>query len=124
MVGPVSVTHSSTQGAPNRCCMQVFINFITAAANDVCKEKKRATINADDVFQALDDLEFAELLPALKGSFEGGAFCWVYVTGVGQARPGRRTGVCSADTLPAQAQHGIAVAPTWARVQLCASNKA
>lgn len=51
--------------------MQVFINFITAAANDVCKEKKRATINADDVFQALEDLEFAELLPALKESFEG-----------------------------------------------------
>jgi hypothetical protein len=51
--------------------LQVFINFITATANDVCKEKKRATINADDVFQALEDLEFAELLPALKESYEG-----------------------------------------------------
>lgn len=50
----------------------MFISFITATANDVCKEKKRATINADDVFQALEDLEFAELLPALKESFEGG----------------------------------------------------
>jgi hypothetical protein len=104
--------------------MQVFINFITAAANDVCKEKKRATINADDVFQALEDLEFAELLPALKESFEGGPCSWVYVTGVGQALPGRRTGVCSSGTLPAQAQHGIAVAPAWAQVQLCASNMA
>jgi hypothetical protein len=51
--------------------LQVFINFITATANDICKEKKRATINADDVFQALEDLEFAELLPALKESYEG-----------------------------------------------------
>jgi DNA polymerase epsilon subunit 3 len=58
---------------PSPANQQVFISFITATANDVCKEKKRATINADDVFQALEDLEFAELLPALKESFEGGS---------------------------------------------------
>lgn len=51
--------------------LQVFISLITATSNDVCKEKKRATITADDVFQALEDLEFGELLPALKDSFEG-----------------------------------------------------
>lgn len=51
----------------------MFISFITAAANDVCKEKKRATINADDVFQALDDLEFGDLVPALQEAFEGGS---------------------------------------------------
>jgi DNA polymerase epsilon subunit 3 len=64
---------------------QVFISFITATANDVCKEKKRATINADDVFQALEDLEFGDLLPALKESFEGG--CAV-------GRPGAHLAAC------------------------------
>ena len=49
----------------------MFISFITATANDVCKERKRATINADDVFQALEDLEFGDLLPALRESYEG-----------------------------------------------------
>lgn len=56
-------------------CVQVFISFITATANDVCKERKRATINADDVFQALEDLEFGDLLPALRESYEGGCPC-------------------------------------------------
>lgn len=49
---------------------KVFISYVTAAANDVCKEKKRQTLSADDVFAALDELEFQELVPQLKEAFE------------------------------------------------------
>eukprot|EP00878_Enallax_costatus_P006819 GHUV01007147.1.p1 GENE.GHUV01007147.1~~GHUV01007147.1.p1 ORF type:complete len:189 (+),score=95.30 GHUV01007147.1:141-707(+) len=49
---------------------KVFISYVTAAANDVCKEKKRQTLSADDVFAALQELEFHELLPPLKESFD------------------------------------------------------
>lgn len=51
--------------------LQVFISYITAAANDICKDKKRATLSADDVFAALEELEFQDMLPKLKEAFEG-----------------------------------------------------
>ncbi|GFZ20205.1 nuclear factor Y, subunit B11 [Actinidia rufa] len=40
-------------------------------ANDVCKESKRQTINADDVFKALEEIEFPEFVVPLKASLEG-----------------------------------------------------
>lgn len=49
---------------------KVFISYITAAANDLCKEKQRQTLTADDVFAALEELEFQELIPQLRESFE------------------------------------------------------
>jgi histone H3/H4 len=50
---------------------KVFIHYLTATANDVCKEAKRQTISADDVITALEDLEFGELVPELKEALEG-----------------------------------------------------
>lgn len=50
---------------------QVFIHYLTATANDVCKEAKRQTISADDVLTALDDLEFGDLVPPLREALEG-----------------------------------------------------
>ena len=44
---------------------------ISHAGNDICKEAKRQIISIEDVFTALEDLEFAELLPPLKESLEG-----------------------------------------------------
>lgn len=41
------------------------------AGNDICKEAKRQIISIEDVFTALEDLEFTELLPSLKESLEG-----------------------------------------------------
>lgn len=41
------------------------------AGNDICKDAKRQIISIEDVFTALEDLEFTELLPALKESLEG-----------------------------------------------------
>lgn len=40
-------------------------------ANDICKESKRQTINAEDVFKALEEMEFPEFVGPLKASLEG-----------------------------------------------------
>ncbi|GJM99591.1 hypothetical protein PR202_ga16711 [Eleusine coracana subsp. coracana] len=37
---------------------RIFIHYLSATANDMCKESKRQTINADDVLKALDEMEF------------------------------------------------------------------
>lgn len=50
---------------------KVFINYLTTTANDICHEHKRQTISADDVLQALDDLDFVEMVPQLKDALEG-----------------------------------------------------
>jgi DNA polymerase epsilon subunit 3 len=49
---------------------KLFIHYLTATANDVCKEAKRQTINAEDVLTALTDLEFDELVEPLKETLE------------------------------------------------------
>jgi DNA polymerase epsilon subunit 3 len=51
--------------------LQVFINYVTAAASDVCKEKKRSTLTANDVFQGLEELDFQELIPGLQEAYDG-----------------------------------------------------
>ncbi|GBF88092.1 DNA polymerase epsilon subunit 3 [Raphidocelis subcapitata] len=45
---------------------KVLINFLTVTSNDICKEKKRQTISADDVLQALEDLDFTDLVAPLQ----------------------------------------------------------
>jgi len=49
---------------------KLFIHYLTAAANDNCKDAKRQTISADDIMTALNDLEFGELVEPLKQSLE------------------------------------------------------
>ena len=51
---------------------KLFIHYLTATANDACKDARRQTISADDVLTALGDLEFAELVEPLKEALEGG----------------------------------------------------
>ena len=51
---------------------KIFITYITAAANDACKGSKRQTMSEVDVLTALEELDFGELIPALKSSLEGG----------------------------------------------------
>lgn len=41
------------------------------SANDICKESNRQTINAEDVFKALEDIEFSEFVGPLRASLEG-----------------------------------------------------
>ncbi|KAL1823774.1 hypothetical protein ACET3Z_010552 [Daucus carota] len=49
---------------------RVFIHYLSAAANDICKESNRQTINAEDVFKALEDIEFSEFVGPLRASLE------------------------------------------------------
>jgi DNA polymerase epsilon subunit 3 len=44
----------------------IFALYVTAAANDLCRDAKRATITAQDVYKALDELEFETLTPQVK----------------------------------------------------------
>jgi len=50
---------------------KLFIYYLTATANDICKDAKRQTISADDVIAALTDLEFEEFVEPLKEALEG-----------------------------------------------------
>lgn len=50
---------------------KVFISLIASTANDICQEKRRQTVNADDIFTALQDLEFPELIAPLREQLEG-----------------------------------------------------
>lgn len=45
--------------------------FILNRANDLCKESKRQTINAEDVLKALEEIEFPEFIELLKPALEG-----------------------------------------------------
>lgn len=51
---------------------KLFVHYLTATANDICKDAKRQTISADDVVTALNDLEFDEFVEPLKKCLEGG----------------------------------------------------
>ncbi|KAM7522595.1 hypothetical protein LguiA_012497 [Lonicera macranthoides] len=50
---------------------RIFIHYLSATANDVCKENKRQTINAEDVFKALEEIEFPEFVEPLRAYLEG-----------------------------------------------------
>jgi DNA polymerase epsilon subunit 3 len=45
--------------------------FLLNRANDICKESKRQTINAEDVLKALDEIEFPEFIEPLGSALEG-----------------------------------------------------
>ncbi|GAB2274602.1 DNA polymerase II subunit B4 [Dionaea muscipula] len=47
---------------------RIFIHYLSATANDICKESRRQTINADDVLKALEEIEFSEFVEPLRAS--------------------------------------------------------
>ncbi|KAJ9541328.1 hypothetical protein OSB04_027834 [Centaurea solstitialis] len=49
---------------------RIFIHYLSATANDICKEAKRQTISAEDVFKALEEIEFPEFVASLRTSLE------------------------------------------------------
>ncbi|XP_047049134.1 DNA polymerase epsilon subunit 3-like [Lolium rigidum] len=49
---------------------RIFIHYLSATANDMCKDAKRQTINAEDVFKALDEIDFPEFVEPLRTSLE------------------------------------------------------
>lgn len=48
-------------------------------ANDFCKDARRQTMKADDVFKALEEMEFSEFLEPLKASLEGSVFYFLFL---------------------------------------------
>lgn len=53
-----------------------FLKFVVVnhRANDFCKDARRQTMKADDVFKAIEEMEFSEFLEPLKASLEGKLF--------------------------------------------------
>lgn len=49
---------------------KVFIHYLSATANDICRESKRQTISAEDVLKAIEDIDFLEFLEPLKAALE------------------------------------------------------
>ncbi|KAF7823226.1 DNA polymerase epsilon subunit 3 [Senna tora] len=49
---------------------RIFIHYLSATANDICRESKRQIINAEDVFKALEETEYSEFVRPLKASLE------------------------------------------------------
>ncbi|CAM8892281.1 unnamed protein product [Rhodiola kirilowii] len=49
---------------------RIFIHYLSATANDICKESKRQTMNADDVLKAIEEIDFPEFLGPLKATLE------------------------------------------------------
>ncbi|KAI5666731.1 hypothetical protein M9H77_16584 [Catharanthus roseus] len=49
---------------------RIFIHYLSATANDICRESKRQIINAEDVFKALEEIEFPEFAAPLRASLE------------------------------------------------------
>ncbi|CAD5319667.1 unnamed protein product [Arabidopsis thaliana] len=49
---------------------RIFIHYLSATANDFCKDARRQTMKADDVFKALEEMDFSEFLEPLKSSLE------------------------------------------------------
>lgn len=45
--------------------------FVFSSANNVAMTNKRKTLNATDVFQAMEEMEFDEFIPRLKEDLEG-----------------------------------------------------
>ena len=48
--------------------------FVCSANNSALKHKRK-TLGANDVFSALDDMEFQEFIPELKECLEGKTSC-------------------------------------------------
>lgn len=45
--------------------------MIICRANDICKESKRQTINAEDVLKAIEAIDFNEFVDPLRDSLDG-----------------------------------------------------
>lgn len=49
---------------------RTFVHYITAAANDICKNAKRQTLMADDILKAIDEIDFGEMKEPLQAYLE------------------------------------------------------
>ncbi|XP_074289337.1 uncharacterized protein LOC141614489 [Silene latifolia] len=49
---------------------RIFIHYLSATAHDICSESKRQIINAEDVLNALDEIEFSEFVGPLREALD------------------------------------------------------
>lgn len=42
-------------------CAKIFIHYLTATANETCRDAKRSTVSAEDVLAAIDEIDFGEI---------------------------------------------------------------
>lgn len=49
---------------------KIFIAYVTATANDICKQAKRQIISGEDVATALEELEFDSFVGPIRQSLE------------------------------------------------------
>jgi DNA polymerase epsilon subunit 3 len=49
----------------------IYILYLTTTANDICKSKKRSTVTANDVLEAISEIQFEEMLPQLNEFLAG-----------------------------------------------------
>ncbi|KAL0711556.1 hypothetical protein Bca4012_018534 [Brassica carinata] len=59
---------------------RIFIHYLSATANDNCKDSRRQTMKAEDVFKAIEDMGFDEFSEPLKASLEGHFFSCFWET--------------------------------------------
>ncbi|KAH9605799.1 hypothetical protein KSS87_008981 [Heliosperma pusillum] len=59
---------------------RIFIHYLSATAHDICSESKRQIINADDVLNALDEIEFTEFVEPLREALDGECCVFVLIT--------------------------------------------
>lgn len=58
----------------NFCPTKGRVNGDTCSANEICRESKRQTINADDVLKAVEELDFTEFCAPLNAALAGNYF--------------------------------------------------
>eukprot|EP00249_Psilotum_nudum_P001376 c13836_g1_i1 orf=569-1069(-) len=49
---------------------KIFIHYLSATANDICRESKRQTVNADDVLKAVEEIDFPEFSEPMIAALE------------------------------------------------------
>lgn len=49
-------------------CAKIFIHYLTATANEVCRDHKRSTISAEDVLAAIEECDFEELKDEVRAT--------------------------------------------------------
>lgn len=52
----------------------IVLSLLSFSANNFALKGKRKTLNASDVFSALEDMEFEQFVPELKDCLEGAYF--------------------------------------------------
>jgi hypothetical protein len=56
------------------CPTKGRVNGDICRANEICRESKRQTINADDVLKAVEELDFTEFCEPLNAALAGNQF--------------------------------------------------